>query len=259
MLLTRTDAFHLAVFVLGAAACALAVPTRRRVVLALVGLATMVVVVVPWVVRNAVKVDAPAIATVSSDATLAGSNCGSTYGGSLLGAWDLHCLGSQGHLDEAEWSRDMRDRGLRYARGHAAKVPLVVIVRELRVLGVYHPFSQLSRESGGDSFGLVASPGVGVLAAGDGVRRHWRRSCRGNPARGRCWASLATVRQRGPSATAISASVPRSSRCCSSPRQHSSCPQACKRGRRCRCPRRVVPSWRRPLQYQRRFDLSTNS
>ncbi|HEY3724797.1 MAG TPA: glycosyltransferase family 39 protein [Acidimicrobiia bacterium] len=147
--LTRADAVVTVVVLVGACALALPTPLRTRVLTAGVTLGVVALVVLPWVVRNDQRVGEPTVATISSSATIAGANCASTYSGSLKGYWDFDCMDAarQNTLGEARWTRFARTQGIDYATGHIAEVPLVVAVRELRLLGLYDPIGQMKLET----------------------------------------------------------------------------------------------------------------
>lgn len=147
--LTRADAVITVVVLVGACAVALPAPLRTRLLTVGVTLGVVALVVVPWVVRNDERVGEPTVATVSSSATIAGANCASTYSGSRMGFWDFDCMdaGRQKTLGEARWSRFARTQGVDYVTGHVVDVPLVVAVRELRVLGLYDPIGQIKLET----------------------------------------------------------------------------------------------------------------
>src|SRR5207344_214219 len=97
---------------------------------------------------NQDRLGEPTIATISSSATIAGANCPSTYSGRLIGSWDFGCIEAnrQRELGEVRWSRQVRRKGIDYATGHLSRVPVVVVMRELRVLGLYHPLDQTKVE-----------------------------------------------------------------------------------------------------------------
>jgi 4-amino-4-deoxy-L-arabinose transferase-like glycosyltransferase len=142
--LARADALITALIVIAAASAAVTRSRRDRVALGAVACVSLALVVAPWVIRNEARVGTPAIATTSTASTFAGANCESTYGGRLLGYWDPKCLDEQdrGAMDEASWNAHQTRRGVDYARAHAGRLPLVVVARELRVLGLFHPFAQ---------------------------------------------------------------------------------------------------------------------
>jgi drug/metabolite transporter (DMT)-like permease len=149
-MLTRGDALLLLPFLVVPAA----VLTRRRgpwrrVVVAGAAVVGAVVVVGPWVVRNNERVGQPTLATLDSGTALAGTNCRATYYGPKLGSWDPGCadITRLSHLDEVALNNRLSRDGLRYARSHAQRLPLVVPVRVLRLWGVWDPPGEVRLES----------------------------------------------------------------------------------------------------------------
>jgi len=97
---------------------------------------------VPWLARNWVDFDRPLL-TTNYGQGLAGSNCHGTYYGDEIGGFSILCFRLQPRRDEVDWSRDLARQGLRYARDHAGRVPVVVAARVFRGWGFYEPGSQL--------------------------------------------------------------------------------------------------------------------
>ncbi len=147
--LTRAEGLLLIPFVvLPVALYAFRDAARRALLATAVAGATVVVVVAPWVARNAQRVDEPTIANVSSSTAIAGANCRQTYGGDALGSWDFACIRNERRrvLTEAEWTSEIRREGLRYARAHTSKLPVVGVARVARLWGVWDPRDQVDRE-----------------------------------------------------------------------------------------------------------------
>jgi hypothetical protein len=139
--LTRGDAVLLVPF--------LVVPLLWRAwrqIAVVVGIA--VLVVAPWVVRNAVRFDGQLVLSNNLGSLVNGSNCPATYAGPKLGSWDFDCAYELDGLgqDEAANSVRLRDAGLRYAHDHVGRVPVVVAARVARGWGVLHPFGQARAE-----------------------------------------------------------------------------------------------------------------
>ena len=192
-MLTRADAIIPVVLIAGSCALAVRGDLRKRVLAAGVTLVVAVLVAVPWVIRNQDRVGEPTVATISSSATIAGSNCPSAYWGDFLGSWDLSCSNSerQGTLSEKEWSAETRRQGVDFATEHIQRIPYVVLIRELRLLGLYRPLDQTklevleTRSEGWQIMGWVVWFPVLVLGA-FGV---WRMVKIG----GRAWPLLAVI------------------------------------------------------------------
>jgi 4-amino-4-deoxy-L-arabinose transferase-like glycosyltransferase len=146
--------------------------SRREMLSVALVAVTMVVVLVPWCVRNWIRVDEPVIANVSSATAIAGANCGETYGGDDLGSWAFSCIRDdlRAQLDEAEWTSRVRRQGLEYASDHVSRVPVVAAARVARLWSLWDPSDQIARESletrNRRWQWLVAGTGLVTLAAG---------------------------------------------------------------------------------------------
>jgi 4-amino-4-deoxy-L-arabinose transferase-like glycosyltransferase len=116
---------------------------------ALVVVAATVVVVAPWCIRNTSTFDRPTGVSLSDGSVLAGANEHRTYYGPRIGTWDFYGLAlplrvSGGEFNEAEISSRQRDKGLRYLRDHAGRLPLVAAARILRTWSIY-PFDPVAK------------------------------------------------------------------------------------------------------------------
>lgn len=132
--LTRTEALVLLVLVL--------VPVIRRAGgwrAALVAVLAAVVVITPWSVRNWIVFDRPVVVSTNSDSAIAGANCAGTYHGHDLGFWQLECI--RPHKgNEVASIEAARSDGVRYAREHAGRLPVVVGARLARTWSLFRPF-----------------------------------------------------------------------------------------------------------------------
>ena len=138
--LTRSEAILLLVLLVPfAVRRAGARPLRDGLVVA----AATVVLIAPWCIRNTLEFDRPVGVTTGDGATFAGANSPTTYYGDRVGAHDLGGLAldlpARERTDEAEDGARLRDKGLRYARDHAGRVPVVMAARAGRTWTVY-PF-----------------------------------------------------------------------------------------------------------------------
>jgi 4-amino-4-deoxy-L-arabinose transferase-like glycosyltransferase len=136
-------------------------PVARRIGLAVLGLALMAAVVVPWTIRNQRTFHQLVPVSNNLGTALAGANCGPTYRGTYLGSWRStfgagdasagQCFtgfnGSQRHFDEARAAADARHRGLTYARDHLGDLPRVALARLGRTFGVFRPAQQIELEA----------------------------------------------------------------------------------------------------------------
>lgn len=144
--LTRNEGLVLAA--LSVAAAAVVVARRGRPVRTgvLVAAAVAVLVVAPWVVRNAVAVDGARGVATNPGATLAGANCHDTYYGDRLGGWQYFCMRfdrwDATGMPEAAFFSMLGDEGIDYAVDHVPRWPLVVAARLGRVSGLFAPVSE---------------------------------------------------------------------------------------------------------------------
>jgi 4-amino-4-deoxy-L-arabinose transferase-like glycosyltransferase len=166
--LTRAEGlFFAVVLVIPLALGIRSLATKRRLLLAGVAIAVAVLVVVPWTVRNAVRLHAFVPISNNIGTAVDGANCDLTYSGSQIGLWretfsqfgasarrrpqaqacfegfDIERRG----FEEAAVANKHRSDGIRYARDHVSHAPLVVSVRELRTWGLYAPRQQIDFES----------------------------------------------------------------------------------------------------------------
>ena len=102
--------------------------------------AIAVVVIAPWVVRNLVAFEEPALLSTGDGLVLLGANCDEVYQGSRLGFWSVDCgLAVSDGPDAAIQSRRQRTAAFDYIGDHLGRVPTVVAARVGRVWGVFRP------------------------------------------------------------------------------------------------------------------------
>ena len=108
--------------------------------------AAFIAVVTPWFGYNLTRFDRPVPVSLGLGYTMMVSNCGPTYHGDRLGFFDARCGFREKALrlpDRSDADAEMREIGVRYARRHAGRLPVVVAVRELRTFGLYRPVQQV--------------------------------------------------------------------------------------------------------------------
>ncbi|UGS37378.1 ArnT family glycosyltransferase [Capillimicrobium parvum] len=146
------------------------------------------IVVAPWAIHSSAAMDRPVLLSTNVGSALAGANCRSTYGsGPLQGSWDLGCLLASGQRralspNEAVQSERWRREAVDYARDHAGRVAVVVVVRELRTWSLWKPRDSIRLDA--FVFGqplrwgwwTLASTWVVLALAGYGAVLLWRRS-----------------------------------------------------------------------------------
>ncbi|HEY8865915.1 MAG TPA: glycosyltransferase family 39 protein [Solirubrobacteraceae bacterium] len=104
------------------------------------------VVMAPWTARNWATFDRPVAVSDNTGTLLTGANCFNTYHGRELGLWRIDCIPPARARNEAVQAALWRDDGLRYARRHAGRLPVVIAVRVLRTWDLFRPRAQASYE-----------------------------------------------------------------------------------------------------------------
>jgi 4-amino-4-deoxy-L-arabinose transferase-like glycosyltransferase len=166
--LTRAEGLVFAVILVVPLALSLrTLSMKRRALLACAAIGTAVLVIVPWTVRNAIRLHAFVPISNNIGTAVDGANCDLTYSGAQLGLWreTFSQFGDSARrrpqaeacfegfdirrrdFDEAEVANSHRRSGITYARDHMARAPLVAAVRELRTWGLYAPRQQIEFES----------------------------------------------------------------------------------------------------------------
>ena len=117
---------------------------------------SVVVVLAPWTVRNWIAFDQPVLIATNSGSAVGGANCDQTYYGSHLGGWTLDCV-TKHPGNEADALGEAGKDGVRYARDHAGRLPVVLAARLGGVWSLYHPFQRPEGRSGRvQKLGVVA-------------------------------------------------------------------------------------------------------
>ena len=126
------------------------------------------IVIAPWVVRNADTFGGVVLSTNDGVTTL-WSNCPLTYSGPHLGYFDAACRPTSTPTgNEAHQAAQMRRQGIRYAEDHAGRVPIVVAARVARTWGLFHPFqgsTAAGRNVTVSNIGVLMYYPLAVLAA----------------------------------------------------------------------------------------------
>jgi 4-amino-4-deoxy-L-arabinose transferase-like glycosyltransferase len=137
---------------------------RDAVKPALAMCAVCALVMAPWVVRNWSAFDRPLISNQSAE-TIAGANCPTTYYGIGIGFWDVTCIRPAGTVtqNEAERAAAQKATGVRYARDHLGRLPLVVVARIGRTWGFFRPVATTLDTTVGWVLLVLALPGLAIL------------------------------------------------------------------------------------------------
>jgi 4-amino-4-deoxy-L-arabinose transferase-like glycosyltransferase len=118
------------------------VATRVRWEAVAVAAVAFQVVLAPWTARNWIVFNRPVAIATNSGTAVAGANCAITYAsGDHLGGWYPPCIKEHPGKNEAEHHALALDDGVRYARDHAGRLPVVLAARLGRVWSVYKPFA----------------------------------------------------------------------------------------------------------------------
>ena len=108
---------------------------------AAVVVAAFAIVLAPWTIRNWSAFDRPVLVATEGGETLAGANCDVTYYGRRIGTWQYSCARFDGRGNEAVELDEAGHHGVRFARDHAGRVPLVLAARFARTWGLWEPFA----------------------------------------------------------------------------------------------------------------------
>lgn len=147
--LVRAEALLLApLFVLGLALHRRP-PWRRWFVTAGVLAAGAVVVIAPWTIRNAVRLEHFIPVSSNFGGLVLGANCPETYEGKYLGLWRYDCYDRVDYLalEESERSQAFLKEGVEYASSRPGRAVAVAGVRFLRIWGVWDVKDQIDWES----------------------------------------------------------------------------------------------------------------
>lgn len=172
------------------------VPWRPILTRAGVALGALVLVLVPWTIRNALAFDAFVPLSNNAGSVARGANCDAAYSGPFRGLWvtDVSLEGTGGADDragcfsgfpldgqnEAEASAELRADGTAYLRDHLGEVPGVVAARVGRTVGLYRFDQQANfaaaegRDPTWERRGTRMFQGLALLGA-VGLLVAWRR------------------------------------------------------------------------------------
>ncbi len=159
--LTRAEGALLAVLLVVPLAVRIPGSVARRVGVVALGIAGVVVVVLPWTIRNERTFHQLVPVSNNFGGVLSGANCRLTYSGPSLGSWRStfgsgdpaggECFtgfnGRRPGFNEATAGAEQRRRGIDYAREHAGELPKVVLARVLRTFGLFRPDQQIQLDA----------------------------------------------------------------------------------------------------------------
>jgi 4-amino-4-deoxy-L-arabinose transferase-like glycosyltransferase len=138
-----------------------------------------IVVVAPWTARNWNAFGQPVLVSTNDGTTLGGANCDSTYHGPALGSFDTGCLGPVRFTNEAKQAERYRSDAATYAGDHLGRLPVVALVRVLRIWGLYQPtqlaYDAQNRRLAVQTAGVIVSYVLIALAVFGGLVLRRRR------------------------------------------------------------------------------------
>jgi 4-amino-4-deoxy-L-arabinose transferase-like glycosyltransferase len=139
--LTRSDGLIVAAVLVPVAAWCTKARAERRVGLATVSIAVLVVVLVPWAVRNSDALGEPVLLSSNSGSLISGANCASTYTGRRVAGWDFTCshAAEPERGSEAHRAAVQRTAGIDYATDHLSRAVVVGPLRVVRGWGLWSP------------------------------------------------------------------------------------------------------------------------
>lgn len=162
--LARSEAILFLALLAGPVAWRAARAWRPRALVAVASAAASLMVISPWVIRNWSAFGRPTLST-NEGAVIAGANCPATYHGIDTGGWVLSCISPRRRTDELAQANLWRREGLDYARDHAGRLPVVAVVRLLRVWDLYQPRRQVLFAEGRQIRAVQAGVAVWYLIA----------------------------------------------------------------------------------------------
>jgi hypothetical protein len=114
-----------------------------------VGLLAALLVAGPWIGRNLATFGDTTLLSTGEGPVLAGSNCPATFSGQQLGSWNLTCsMPITTSNDQSVDSARQSAAGLRYARHHLGRLPVVMLARVGRVWDFYEPIQMANTDVG---------------------------------------------------------------------------------------------------------------
>ena len=123
---------------------------RTRLSALVIAGVTSAAVLAPWVAFNLSRFENPVYLSEGYQVTLATSTCDATYYGEFTGYWSITCpqefLAEEGltpdNSDQSERSAVFMDKSIEYIQDNITRLPTVVVVRWLRIFGLWKPVQQ---------------------------------------------------------------------------------------------------------------------
>ncbi len=123
---------------------------RTRLFALVIAGMTSAAILAPWVAFNLSRFEEPVYLSEGYQITLATSTCDATYYGDYTGYWSITCpqqfLAEEGltaeNSDQSERSVVLLEKSIDYIQENITRVPTVVVVRWLRIVGLWKPLQQ---------------------------------------------------------------------------------------------------------------------
>jgi len=158
--LTRPEAMALVVLLILPLAWRASPAWGGRLRVASVAVLAFLIVIAPWSIRNALTFEEPILISANTYGAVIGANCHESWYGDQLGSWAYTCFRDRAPGDESQYSVDYRDRGLRYIRDHAQRLPVVLAARMGRFWEVYRPRQSVYFQGSEGRSGTAARAGI---------------------------------------------------------------------------------------------------
>jgi 4-amino-4-deoxy-L-arabinose transferase-like glycosyltransferase len=136
--------------------------SRGRGAATVVAALACLVVIAPWLIRDEAAFGRFVLISTNNQTVIAGANCAQTYHGVNAGGWDITCISTRTQGNEAAQAAIWQHQGLSYAVHHLDRLPVVILLRELRVWDLWQPRRQARTFAEGEQTG-VAQAGVAVF------------------------------------------------------------------------------------------------
>jgi dolichyl-phosphate-mannose-protein mannosyltransferase len=148
---TRGEGLILVAVVAAVVLLGVAVAWSRRLMSFAVIVGVSLLVISPWTVYNLTRFHDPVLISTNGGSVVAGANCDLTYYGGRLGMWIFACphKGDRPTTgDDSQVSKQLQAQGVKYARQHLGRVPVVVLARIGRTFHLYRPMQSVRIDIG---------------------------------------------------------------------------------------------------------------
>jgi len=139
--MTRSDGLVIGVVLVAVTALLTPGAVVRRLAFGALAGGVLLVVLVPWTIRNLDAFDKTVVLSNNSGSLIGGANCGRVYGGSNTAGWDFECIVivEKSTTNEVERAEIQREEGIRFARDNIGRLAVVAPVRVVRGWGIWNP------------------------------------------------------------------------------------------------------------------------